>query len=270
MPFSQADINYCLSNYTMTILRQSSTYQTFLWRLIISISNKMTTSCFEFTKPSPFCDASKTWWSVLLGWELLKQFPPFRYFLIFSALSKHKLAVEYYIYIWQVSPQLRCGDTCQYECDSNNLKGTFARSKILLTEKSTNVALATPTAVLWLVPILHPFINASTLDMRTSASAMGCHHYKVTIWKHFPHYWPFCGEIERPLVDSPHKGQGVLMRSWICAWTNNRDAGDLICHQAHYDVTVMILVNMHLILVICIGFLTTEKTIDINRKQVWY
>ena len=33
----------------------------------------------------------------------------------------------------------------KYECDSNNLVGTFARSKILLTEKLTNRALATPT-----------------------------------------------------------------------------------------------------------------------------
>ena len=23
------------------------------------------------------------------------------------------LAIEYYVYIWQVSPQLSCGDTCQ-------------------------------------------------------------------------------------------------------------------------------------------------------------
>ena len=46
-------------------------------------------------------------------------------------------------------------------------------------------------------------------------------------------------------ADSPHKGQwrGDLMFSLICAWTNgwanNRDAGYLRCHCAHYDVTVM-------------------------------
>ena len=33
----------------------------------------------------------------------------------------------------------------KYECDSNNLKGSFARSKILLTDKLTNRALVTPT-----------------------------------------------------------------------------------------------------------------------------
>ena len=33
----------------------------------------------------------------------------------------------------------------KYECDTNNLTGTSARSKILLTEKLTNGALVTPT-----------------------------------------------------------------------------------------------------------------------------
>ena len=47
------------------------------------------------------------------GWGLLSQFPPFLYFLNFSALSEHMLAIEYHVYIWQVSPQLSCGGTCQ-------------------------------------------------------------------------------------------------------------------------------------------------------------
>ena len=33
----------------------------------------------------------------------------------------------------------------KYECDANNLTGTFARSKILLTDKLTNGALVSPT-----------------------------------------------------------------------------------------------------------------------------
>ena len=48
-----------------------------------------------------------------LGWGLLSEFLPFRYFLKFSALSKHTLAIEYHVNIWQVLPQLSCGDTCQ-------------------------------------------------------------------------------------------------------------------------------------------------------------
>ena len=47
-------------------------------------------------------------------------------------------------------------------------------------------------------------------------------------------------------VNSPHKGQwrGALMFSLICSrindWVNNREAGDLRRHLAHYDVTVML------------------------------
>ena len=46
-------------------------------------------------------------------------------------------------------------------------------------------------------------------------------------------------------VNSPHKGQrrGALMFPLICAWiadwANNREAGDLRRHRAHYDVIVM-------------------------------
>ena len=47
------------------------------------------------------------------GWGLLSQFSPFRYFPHFPLLSKQTLAIEYHVYIWQVSPQLSCGDTCQ-------------------------------------------------------------------------------------------------------------------------------------------------------------
>ena len=51
--------------------------------------------------------------TLVQGWGLLSQFPPFRYFPNCSSLSKHTLAVKCRVYIWQVSPQLSCGDTCQ-------------------------------------------------------------------------------------------------------------------------------------------------------------
>ena len=46
-------------------------------------------------------------------------------------------------------------------------------------------------------------------------------------------------------VNIPHKGQwcGALVFSfcvWINVWVNNREAGDLRRHRAHYDVTVML------------------------------
>ena len=64
-------------------------------------------------------------------------------------------------------------------------------------------------------------------------------------WKHFPRYWPFVRVIHRSPVNSPHKGQWreALMFSLICAWlngrVNNREAGDLRRHLAHYDAIVM-------------------------------
>ena len=74
------------------------------------------------------------------------------------------------------------------------------------------------------------------------------HEYDDVIkWKHFPIYWPFLRGIHRRPVNSPHKVQrrGSLMFSLICARTNNlvnnRDAGDLRRHHAHYDVIVIIL-----------------------------
>ena len=73
-------------------------------------------------------------------------------------------------------------------------------------------------------------------------------HDDVIKWRHFPRYWPFVRGTHRPSVNSPHKNQWrvALMFPLICAWTNgcanNREAGDLRHHCAHYDVTVMNLV----------------------------
>ena len=67
----------------------------------------------------------------------------------------------------------------------------------------------------------------------------------VIKWKHFSLYWPFVRGIHRSPVNSSHKGQwrGTLMFSLICAyinsWVNNREAGDLGRHRAHYDVILM-------------------------------
>ena len=51
--------------------------------------------------------------STVLGWGLLSQFPPFRYSPYFSASPKYMLVIEHHVHIWQVSPQLSCGDICQ-------------------------------------------------------------------------------------------------------------------------------------------------------------
>ena len=87
------------------------------------------------------------------------------------------------------------------------------------------------------VDIFRKLIARSTL--------VPAYHDDVIKWNHFPRNWPFVRGIHRSPVDSPHKGQwhGALMFSLICAWidgwANNRDAGDLRRHRAHYDVTVI-------------------------------
>ena len=68
-------------------------------------------------------------------------------------------------------------------------------------------------------------------------------------WRHqmetFSAILAICAGIHRSPVNSPHKGQwrGALMFSLICSWINdwenNRDAGDLRRHHAHYDVIVI-------------------------------
>ena len=71
-------------------------------------------------------------------------------------------------------------------------------------------------------------------------------HDDLIKWKHFRHNWPFVRGIHHSPVYSPHKGQwrGALIFSFICFgmndWVNNREAGDLRCYRAHYDVIVML------------------------------
>ena len=70
-------------------------------------------------------------------------------------------------------------------------------------------------------------------------------HDDVIEWKHFQRYWPFVRGIHWSPANSKHKGKwrGTLMLSLICAWlnswVNNREAGDLRRHRAHYHVSVM-------------------------------
>ena len=77
----------------------------------------------------------------------------------------------------------------------------------------------------------HAAVGVSSESRRSSCSSL-C-------------YWPFVQGIHWLPVNSPHKGQwcGALMFSLICVWmsgwVNNGEAGDMRCHRAHYDVTVM-------------------------------
>ena len=75
-------------------------------------------------------------------------------------------------------------------------------------------------------------------------------HDDVIKWKNFPRYWSFVRGIHRSPVNSAHKDQwrGALMLSlihaWINGWVDNRKAGDLRRHRAHYDVVVMLILQI--------------------------
>ena len=86
------------------------------------------------------------------------------------------------------------------------------------------------------------------LDLRKyqiTVSQWEIHHDDVIKWKHFLRYWTVVRGIHRSPVSSSHKGQwrGALKFSLVSAringWVNNREAGDLRRHRAHYDIIVM-------------------------------
>ena len=88
-----------------------------------------------------------------------------RYFAYFSASWIHTLAIEYHVYIWQMSPQLSCGDTCKiWMWFLKNLPCTFARSKSLLTE---NGALVIPNLIHFFTLLLHCIACSWQLCSRT-------------------------------------------------------------------------------------------------------
>ena len=95
-----------------------------------------------------------------------------------------------------------------------------------------------------------------------------CFHDDVIKWEYFPCYWPFVQGIHRSLVNSSHKAQQLqalmfsIIFAWIYGWVNNHEAGDLRCHHAHYDVTVMSL--MH----ICIPGSSTVIKRDYSWRNV--
>ena len=110
---------------------------------------------------------------------------------------------------------------------------TWIMSSLIVYEKNT-LAKATVTLM-----IAQDNFLKQSLFHKTAV------HGDVIKWKHFPHYWPFVRGIHRSPVNSTHKGQwhGALIFYLICAringWVNNREAGDLRRHRAHYDVIVM-------------------------------
>ena len=74
-------------------------------------------------------------------------------------------------------------------------------------------------------------------------------HDDVIKWKHFPRYCPFVREFTGhrwiPLTKASDAELWCFLWSppWINGWVNNREAGGLRRHHAHYDVTIMKISN---------------------------
>ena len=103
------------------------------------------------------------------------------------------------------------------------------------------------------------WLYTSPARVRPSTPGHRCPQGDVIKWKHFPCYWSFVRGIHRSPVNSTHKGQwrGALVFSFICTCinglVNNREAGDLRRHRAHYTVTVMQTICLsHADILICI------------------
>ena len=155
-------------------------------------------------------------------------------FDILEMENKHMISKHYHLWYWHT--QYDCTPICHISIHD----GLFCFSPYFLT--GAIVRLDCPGASeggeIKCKTCSYCLINALS-------SLTKLHHDDVIKWKHFPRYWPFVQGIDRSPVNSPHKGQwrGVLMFSVVCTringWVNNREAGDLKRHQAHYDVIVM-------------------------------
>ena len=97
------------------------------------------------------------------------------------------------------------------------------RHGVYLVSSNSNLLYALVTVVLYVWSCLVRSWHDDVIKWK--------HFPRVIKWKHFLRYWPFARGIHRSPVNFPHKGQ------W-CG-VNNREAGDLRRHHAHYDVTVM-------------------------------
>ena len=105
--------------------------------------------------------------------------------------------------------------------------------------------------------LLHFFSTYSSLfkahsmnDILQNESMHGWYAWRAAImmikWKLFPHTGPLCGEFTShrwiPLTKASDAELWCFLWSapWINGWVNNREAGYLRRHHAHYDVIVML------------------------------
>ena len=102
----------------------------------------------------------------VLGWGLPSQFLPFSYFPNFSGLWKHTIAIEYHVYIWQVSPQLSRGDTCRIWMWFKESNRYISKIQIFVCREISERSFSNPHPWLQLSPGGHFTINMESLQYR--------------------------------------------------------------------------------------------------------
>ena len=92
-------------------------------------------------------------------------------------------------------------------------------------------------------PDVELLIDLKTYYIVTMMTSSNGSIFRVT--GHLRGEFPVTGEFpsQRPVT------RGLmfsLICAWINGWVNNREAGDLRRHRAHYDITVMYFVELHI------------------------
>ena len=144
-----------------------------------------------------------------LGWGLLSQFSQFRYFPHFPLLPKQTLAIEYHVYIWQVSPQLSCGDSCQIWMWFRESNRYFCKIENFAYGEINERSFSNP----------HPWSGAWPIII--------IHHCCMSILSRPPTWWSHDMETLSALLAlywgnppvtggfTPHKGQAMRSIYWV-------------------------------------------------------
>ena len=103
-------------------------------------------------------------------------------------------------------------------------------------------------------------------------------HDDVIEWKLFRVTGPLCGEftghrwIPHTKASDAELWYFLLISAWINGWVNNRGAGDLRRHRAHYDVIVMHFSNRSIRLKYDNrkSWLTQRLTFEIKKHRLYH
>ena len=172
----------------------------------------------------------------------------------FSESLKHQFRDHYPVHIWKVSPQLRCGDTCQIRCERGLKKVTILFCNISnfhngkIDKRSFNNPHHRYVIMDSISVNLRPPENYFGSLPSVVKHIPGCIMVRIgfiqsspnTWWRHqmetFSALLALCAE-NSPVTDEFPSQRPVTRSfdvffdlSWIKGWVNNRDAGDLRPH----------------------------------------